>query len=294
MRLKSYIEINYGFSINKNTLSGGSFPTVDPDALAWFNAVEATGANFGSSPASITSNKSAFNTAFLSMKSSGIWNAIRQACFLVGPSTVAGALVNIKLTGNPTNNNFASGDYNRLTGLKGNGSNKYLNTNISLPAGSGYSNNHLYTNLTDEGTSAGLNIPQFVIGSNYNGASGKIMCYYYDVINFGRGYRFTQNTQSASEYIEYVFVPASEGKIGFSRSGLTFATWAGQDNGGWIYDESTGSNGVRSGNNFFLFRDPSSSTTNFDGRSAFYSIGSYLDLPALDGIVETLKGSLIN
>jgi hypothetical protein len=264
-------------------------PSYDADALAWFSAVEATGANFGASPESITSNKAAFNTAFLSLKSDGIWNSIRQACFLVGPSTVAGALVNIKLSGNPTNNNFASGDYNRLTGLKGNGSNKYLNTNIS-DSSIDPTDLHIYTQLTDEGTSLGEGVPQFVIGSNYGFSNGNIMAYYFQDAG-SRYQRINCNTQTDS-FRTGTFVPDTQGKIGFSVSGSTATLWSG--NQAWEDDFAGSAGEDPSGNNYFLFRNPASSTTNFNGRSAFYSIGSSIPIANLDQIVETLRGSLVN
>jgi hypothetical protein len=273
-------------SINYPIIGGSSESPYDPDAFAWFNAVEATGANFGASPASITSNKEAFNTAFLSLKSAGIWNAIRQACFLVGPSTFAGALVNIKLTGNPTNSNFVSGDYNRLTGLKGNGLNKYLNTNIS-DASTDPWDLHLYTKLTDEG-SVSADTNQFVLGSNYSNTRA-IMCWYsseFGPIEFQ--YVIGRNN---SNYLAGTFVPFTEGKIGFNCLAGDVTYW---NFDGWQPNYSGTPDDLFDANNYHLFRAPNISVTNFNGRSAFYSIGSSIDLPALDGIVETLRVALIN
>lgn len=66
-------------------------------------------------------------------KADGIWAAIKASCLLCGARTLAGALVPLKGTA-PTNNNFVSGDYNRATGLEGDGSTKYLNTNRNANA----------------------------------------------------------------------------------------------------------------------------------------------------------------
>lgn len=61
-------------------------------------------------------------------KADGIWTALKSCCLLAGPRTLAGAL--IPLQGDPPSNfNFTSADYNRKTGLKGDGSSKYLNSN---------------------------------------------------------------------------------------------------------------------------------------------------------------------
>jgi hypothetical protein len=65
-------------------------------------------------------------------KADGIWTAIKASCILAGARTVAGALVPLVGTA-PTNVGglFVSGDYNRKTGLVGNGSSKYLDTNTA-------------------------------------------------------------------------------------------------------------------------------------------------------------------
>jgi hypothetical protein len=69
----------------------------------------------------------------IGLKADGIWSAIKASCILAGARTLAGALV--PLVGSaPTNNNFVSGDYNRKTGLVGNGTSKYLDTNRNANA----------------------------------------------------------------------------------------------------------------------------------------------------------------
>ena len=68
------------------------------------------------------------NQFVLYTKADGNWNAIKASCILAGARTLAGALVPLAGTA-PTNFNFDSGDYNRKTGLLGNGATKYLNSN---------------------------------------------------------------------------------------------------------------------------------------------------------------------
>jgi hypothetical protein len=63
-------------------------------------------------------------------KADEIWSAIKASCILAGARTLAGALVPL-VGAAPTNFNFVSGDYNRKTGLVGNGSSKYLDSNRS-------------------------------------------------------------------------------------------------------------------------------------------------------------------
>lgn len=64
-------------------------------------------------------------------KADGIWNAIKASCILAGARTLSGALIPLVGTA-PTNFNFVAADYNRKTGLLGNGSTKYLSTGIGF------------------------------------------------------------------------------------------------------------------------------------------------------------------
>ena len=70
----------------------------------------------------------AIDAFVIGCKADGIWNAIKSSCILMGARTLSGALTPLVGTA-PTNSNFVSGDYNRKTGLVGNGSSKYLATN---------------------------------------------------------------------------------------------------------------------------------------------------------------------
>jgi hypothetical protein len=85
--------------------------------------------------------KAAINAFVLGCKADGIWTAIKASCVLMGARTLSGALT--PLVGSaPTNNNFVSGDYSRKTGLIGNGSTKYLNTNRNLSTSDSQNNHH--------------------------------------------------------------------------------------------------------------------------------------------------------
>jgi hypothetical protein len=85
------------------------------------------------------------------LKSDGLWTAMKNTIPLVGARTLAGALV--PLSGpSPTNFNFVDADYNRKTGLKGNGSTKYLLSGRNNNA-SPQNNTHNYVYITAEDTS---------------------------------------------------------------------------------------------------------------------------------------------
>jgi hypothetical protein len=97
--------------------------TDDADATAYLAAVQAADGQVLEPAVRL-----AVNSFIKGCKADGIWTAIKASCILAGARTLAGALV--PLVGpTPTNNNFVSGDYNRKTGLVGNGSTKYLDTN---------------------------------------------------------------------------------------------------------------------------------------------------------------------
>lgn len=96
---------------------------LDPDAALYLRRVES--ADGQPLEAGV---KRAISAFVRGCKSDGIWNAIKASCILAGARTLSGALV--PLAGNaPTNNNFVDADYNRATGLEGDGSTKYLDTN---------------------------------------------------------------------------------------------------------------------------------------------------------------------
>ena len=90
-------------------------------------------------------------------KADGIWDAIKASCILCGARTLAGALVPLAGAA-PTNNNFVDADYNRETGLVGDGSTKYLDSgraDNADPAG----NKHysIYATTTPNQIPIGLN-----------------------------------------------------------------------------------------------------------------------------------------
>ena len=73
--------------------------------------------------------KDAIRDFILGCKTDNIWSAIKASCILMGARTLSGALTPLVGVA-PTNNGpFVSGDYNRKTGLVGNGSTKYLDSN---------------------------------------------------------------------------------------------------------------------------------------------------------------------
>jgi hypothetical protein len=103
-------------------------PALDPDAAAYIAAVEAA-----DTQALEPAVRTAINDFVVGCKADGIWAAIKASCILAGARTLTGALVPL-VGAAPTNFNFVAGDYNRKTGLVGNGSTKYLDSNRAANA----------------------------------------------------------------------------------------------------------------------------------------------------------------
>ena len=96
----------------------------DSDASTYIDAVETADGQ-----ALETGVRIAINDFVLGCKQDGIWNAIKASCILAGARTLTGALVPL-VGGAPTKNGTGGGwNYNRKTGLQGNGTDNYLNTN---------------------------------------------------------------------------------------------------------------------------------------------------------------------
>jgi hypothetical protein len=104
--------------------TGRFAPAYDADAQAYITAVESADGQ-----ALETGVRDAINAFVVGCKADGIWTAIKASCILAGARTLAGALVPL-VGAAPTRFGTAGGwNYNRETGLAGNGTDNYLNTN---------------------------------------------------------------------------------------------------------------------------------------------------------------------
>jgi hypothetical protein len=103
-------------------ITGTSVP-FDNDAWTYIRAVEIADGQILEQ-----ATRNAITNFVIGCKADGIWPAIKASCILAGARTLAGSLVPLVGTA-PTNVNFVSGDYNRKTGLVGDGSTKYLDSN---------------------------------------------------------------------------------------------------------------------------------------------------------------------
>jgi hypothetical protein len=243
----------------------------DADALAYITAVETADTQ------SLENGvKTAINDFVVGCKADGIWNAIKASCILAGARTLSGSLTPLKGTA-PTNFNFVSGDYNRKTGLVGNGSTKYLNSNRAGNADP-QNNKHLatYVGATSAKTTFSILMCDGINGAEVVSQIG---------INPGAGTIATRaNNTSGDSSALYGGV----GFYGMSRSVAASYVARGSATNNTITRSSETPNTANTGV-FMRTANPTSTPAQvYDGRLAFYSIGEAIDLALLDTRVTQL------
>lgn len=237
--------------------------TYDTDAQKYITAVEtADGQSLE------TSVRNAINTFVLGCKSDGIFTALKASCILMGARTLTGALTPLAGTA-PTNVNFVSGDYNRKTGLIGNASTKYINTNRSR-GDDGLNDQHIAVYLSAARSS----------GTHLFGYSFTDLI---DQLNTGANVR-NANIAASVNY------QTATGLLGTSRTSATAWTYRG---GGSTSNGPTSSTTAYTYGNIFVFARNNSGPAGYaNARIAFYSIGSSVTLATLDSRVSTLSTAI--
>jgi hypothetical protein len=250
------------------TLRKGYIGTDDPDAEAYIAAVEA--ADEAESPgvgALETATKVAIHSFVKGCKNDGIWPAIKASCILAGARTLTGALVPLVGTA-PTNNNFVSGDYNRKTGLVGDGSTKFLDSNRNNNADP-QDSKHLSVYASSRSTTANMSYLGMAVASGSTHFTSGFLN------NNVIGLRINSSSGVTS------VVSNANGFMAIQRANSTEIT--GRGGGVTISPTGLGSTTPASGN--LLVFDGLAKT---DARLAFYSIGESLDLALLDARVTDL------
>jgi hypothetical protein len=236
----------------------------DAAAAAYIAAVEA--ADGQSLEAGV---KTAINTFVVGCKADGIWDAIKASCILSGARTLSGALVPLAGTG-PTNNNFVSGDYDRKTGLVGNGSSKYLNSNR---AGNADPQNNCHLAVWKADAVSGTN-PYFIgCGSTAFNAIGQDGMY----SNSSTVFADTTSSNSSSAQGLHGHSRSSSSSVNFKRPGF-----------GVLTASNTSTTPPSFSHFVFAFNSAGTPIVYTASRLAFYSIGEALDLALLDARVTTL------
>jgi len=250
---------------------------MDPDAAAYITAVETADGQ-----ALEEKVKIAIDNFVLGCKADGIWSAIKASCILAGARTLAGALVPLVGTA-PTNNGpFIADDYSRQTGLKGNGSTKYLNSNYALV--DALRNNRHVCVWVDTRHTAGNHA---YFGSHYAldivrprtqlvAASGAEDYLISRVADETSRYSATINNVAGLQGVSRSSSSSYTRRAASTNQTVAVASLAGDDSDMFIFGRNT------TGPQLL----PS------DARLAFYSIGEALDLAKLDARVTDLINAI--
>lgn len=248
----------------------------DADASTYIEAVEA--ADEAASPgigALETGVRYAINDFVIGCKQDGIWSAIKACCILAGARTLNGCLVPLVGTA-PTNNGFigVGADYDRKTGLVGDGSTKYLNSNRNNNADP-QNSQHLSIYATAD--------PSLTSSSRFIGGGGS---------SAGASNLYRANgsgivgarIRAGSAFVDNAAFTAPS-FAGASRSNSTQAT---ARNAGTQTTSSVTSQ-TPANATISVFQDGGIYSS---ARLAFYSIGESLDLALLDARVTDLVNAI--
>jgi hypothetical protein len=255
-----------GLVISKGLTLRKGWQPMDPDAAAYITAVETA-----DDQALEEKTKIAIDNFILGCKADGIWNAIKASCILAGARTRLGALTPLVGTA-PTSFNFVDGDYNRKTGLVGDGSNKYLDSNRNNNADP-QNNQHLSVFISTQ-TTGSVNQNFIAAGDFQTAGSSSLQTSTSNTIMFAR----SRNSTGAS------YTAKVTGFFGKSR---------GTSNSfNYRFSATTGTTSSTSqtphNDNVFVFRGNAAFPSHTNARLAFYSIGESLDLALLDARVTDL------
>jgi hypothetical protein len=252
-------------------------PSIDTDALTYINAVQiADGATLEDGV------RLAINNFVVGCKADGIWTAIKSSCILAGARTLNGALVPLVGTA-PTNVNFISGDYNRKTGLVGDGTTKYLDSNRNNNADP-QNSKHLSVYFGATLSSSTARVHLGVVGVSFAHVGASVIA--------------TDTTTDAGRY------RSNGATAAIISSGLSVGLKAVNRNiSSQIITRQNQANDTTASTsetpisaNYFVFaRNAVASGGAVDSfsnaRLSFYSIGESLDLQLLDARVTTLINS---
>ena len=255
-------------------------PISDSDAATYIAAVEAAD---GQSLEDAV--KAAINDFVVGCKSDGIWTAIKASCILAGARTLTGALIPLVGTA-PTNNNFVSGDYDRETGLVGNGSTKYLDTN-RLTTADGQDNAHI---AVWQSSAASLAINGYATSIGTVNTSGST-----SATDIAEGF----GTAGTEKYYRCRDLKASVAKSTSNQNGLQAVTRSSSASTTYRVNNTSTSSSISSIAisgiaEYAVFASNTEGVINSysNCRLAFYSIGESLDLALLDTRVTALINAI--
>jgi hypothetical protein len=232
----------------------------DPEAIIYISNVEQADGQ----PLEYDTAK-AIHDFVAGCKTDGIWTAIKASCILAGARTLAGSLVPLMGTA-PTNVGglFVSGDYNRKTGLVGNGSTKRLNSNRNNNADP-QNSKHLSVFVSSLPTTASRPL------AGQSRATTQGASFIYNNIT-----RLMDNASASYS--------AVAGFVGTNRAASDQYIRRNDGANATIAENSS----TPAAGDIEFYWDSGGSGVHSDARLAFYSIGESLDLALLDARVTTL------
>lgn len=257
----------------------GGYPRVagqalfkDPDAIDYLERVKAADGGVGVEVAVAM----AVDDFFKGLKADGTWSAIKASCIMCGARTISGALVPLAGAAPTGYGDWASGDYDRSSGLKGNGSTKYLDTNRANNA-DGQNDNHMALYVSERSTTDNAGGDALAgVGGNDSGARNIVRRTVAPLTFAFRANNDDQQFAGNNNDTGFVGMQRQEASVYEGRSGGATTSLA------------DASQSPQSGSTYLYRLNWATSTLICNPRLAFYSIGSSLDLAALDNRVSTL------
>jgi hypothetical protein len=257
-----------GVTLSAYTLVEYAF---DSDALAYIAAVEAADSEQLEPRVRVAINDFVFGC-----KTDGIWSAIKASCIMAGARTLEGALVPLVGTA-PTNVNFVSGDYNRKTGLVGDGSTKYLNSNRASNSDP-QDNRHLSVFISAVGA-----VSQYYISNRESGLGTTHLL------------RRTSGTLLSRVSADTFGDSLTQVAVGFAGASRSLAASYIARNNSTNKIETISSDGVTADVFEVYRRGAGVGVLGYSSaRLSFYSIGESLDLAKLDARVSALMTAFNN
>ncbi|AGH57682.1 hypothetical protein CPKG_00051 [Cyanophage KBS-S-2A] len=251
----------------------------DYDAWQYIAAVEAEDGEILEQPV-----RDAITNFVIGCKTDGIWDAIKASCILAGARTLAGALYPLKGAA-PTKQGTEGGwNYNRKTGLQGNGTNNYLNSN-RLDSADPQDDSHRSVYIDTPGTQV---LYDAYIGVVYTGPTRQ--SYILRALDAGGRMIFTERGGGLGAQADVANQQNATGFVGASRSAsATHFARVAQAN-----YSLTSTSQITIADNSYVFARNLNSTANSitNARLAFYSIGESLDLALLDARVTALVNAI--
>ena len=252
----------------------GGFTCSDPDGAAFIAAVEAADGQ-----ALEDGVKQAYCEFFTGCKSdaspfAGVsnWQAM-HGCLLMGARTLAGALVPFRGAA-PSPIAFDAADYNRVSGLKGDGVGKMLNTNRD-PSLDAQGNTSMAVGVSEYGTIA---VGRYLCGGDS-----------YRTLLFNAASSSRARLNSGT--INVFGATASAGLLGVSRSNVNNyqAIRAGAT---FSISQLSAPTVTGLGASYTVFRTAIVEANFSDGRLYFYTTGPAVNLPALNSRLSTLVAAI--